>query len=74
MKKINKSELTKEQIQKAMNCETAEELMKLAASEGYELTKDQADAYMAELSDLELDRGTLKNAAGGSCVTYYPGY
>ena len=65
MKQINRKELTKEQIQKAMACETAEELMALAKSEGIELTKDQAEAYMAELADLELDRTTLKNAAGG---------
>ena len=31
---INKDELTKEQIQKAMACETAEELMALAKAEG----------------------------------------
>ena len=37
---INKDELTKEQIQKAMACETAEELMALAKAEGIELTKE----------------------------------
>ena len=31
---INKNELTKEQIQKAMACKTAEELMALAKAEG----------------------------------------
>ncbi len=39
---INKDELTKEQIQKAMACETAEELMALAKAEGIELTKEEA--------------------------------
>ena len=63
---INKSELTKEQIAKAMSCETAEELMAVAKAEGYELTKDEAEAYMAELSDVELDANTLKHVAGGS--------
>lgn len=42
---INVNELTKEQIAKALSCETAEELMALAKAEGYELTKDEA--YMA---------------------------
>ena len=37
---INKNELTKEQIAKAMSCETAEELMELAKTIGVELTKD----------------------------------
>ena len=49
---INKDELTKEQIQKAMACETAEELMALAKAEGIELTKEEAEAYMAEFDDM----------------------
>ena len=62
---INKNELTKEQIAKAMSCETADELMALAKAEGIELTKEEAEAYMAELEDFELDEATLKNVAGG---------
>ena len=66
MKQINRNELTKEQVQKALTCETAEELMALAKSEGYEMTKDEAEAFIAELSDFDLDRGMLKKAAGGT--------
>ena len=62
---INKNQLTKEQIAKAMSCKTAEELMELAKAEGIELTKDEAEAYMAELEDFELDEATMKNVAGG---------
>ena len=62
---INKNELTKEQIAKAMSCETAEELMELAKSEGIELTKEEAEAYIAEMEDVELDSDTLKQVAGG---------
>ena len=62
---INKNELTKEQIAKAMSCKTADELMALAKAEGIELTKEEAEAYMAELEDFELDEATLKNVAGG---------
>ena len=65
MAKINVNELSREQIEKAMACETAEELMAAAKSEGYELTKDEAEAYMAELVDFELDEKTLAKAAGG---------
>ena len=64
---INANELTKEQIQKAMACETAEELMALAKAEGIELTKEEAEAYLAELSDAELDELSLKKVAGGGC-------
>ena len=66
---INKNELTKEQIEKAMQCETAEDLMALAKSEGIELTKEEAEAYLAELTDLELDEAMLKNVAGGGCYS-----
>ena len=62
---INKNELTKEMIEKAMQCETAEDLMALAKSEGIELTKEEAEAYLAELEDFELDEGMLRNVAGG---------
>ena len=63
----NKSELTKEQIMKAMQCKTADELMALAKAEGFAITKDEAEAYMVELSDAELDGKELKNVAGGYC-------
>ena len=69
MVKINMNELTKEQIQKAMACETAEELMAAAKAEGYELTTDEAEAYLTELSDFELDSETLAKVAGGGCYT-----
>ena len=73
MVKINMNELTKEQIQKAMACETAEELMAAAKAEGYELTKDEAEAYLTELSDFELDSEALTKVAGGRCYTDCPG-
>ena len=62
---INKNELTKEQIAKAMSCETAEELMELAKTIGVELTKEEAEAYMVEMEDVELDSDALKQVAGG---------
>ena len=65
MAKTNRKELTKEIIEKAMACETAEELMELARREGVELTKDEAEAYMAEMADFELEEEMLSKAAGG---------
>ena len=43
--------------------------MALAKSEGFEITKDEAEAYFAEFADVELDEKALRNVAGGSCVT-----
>ena len=69
---IDKNELTKEQIQKAMACETAEELMATAKAMGYEVTKDEAEAYLTELNDFELDSEALTKVAGGSCYNDCP--
>ncbi|MBR1760977.1 MAG: hypothetical protein IJ741_07340 [Schwartzia sp.] len=68
-KQFNVDELTKEQLEKALECKTAEELMAAAKVEGYEMTKDEAEAYMAEIADFELDDATLSKAAGGSCYS-----
>ena len=69
---INKKEITKEMIEKAMQCKTADDLMTLAKAEGFAVTKDEAEAYMAELSDVELDGKELKGVAGGDCYHYCP--
>ena len=66
---IEKIELTKEQVAKAMACKTAEELMAMAKAEGIELTKEEAEAYMAEMEDVELDSDALKQVAGGMCYS-----
>ena len=66
---INKNEITKEMFAKAMQCETADELIALAKSKGIELTKEEAEAYLAELDDYELDWEDLKQVAGGMCYS-----
>ena len=64
---INKKELTKAQVEKAMQCKTTDELMALAKAGVFAITKEEAEAYMAELADVELDEEQLKKAAGGGC-------
>ena len=64
---INKNELTKEMLEKAIQCKSADELITLAKTGGYEMTKEEAEADMTELSDFELDDRALKNIAGGEC-------
>ena len=61
---VNRNEITKEMIAKALQSKSAEELMALAKSTGFELTKVEAEAYMAELADVELDGREMKNVAG----------
>ena len=72
MAKIKRDELTKEMIEKAMACKTADELMAAAKAEGFDLTKEEAEAYMAEMADAELDDEQLKNVAGGVARRYCP--
>ena len=62
---INKNELTQEMIAKAMQCKDADELIALAKSGGIEITKEEAEAYLAEMEDVELDSDTLAKVAGG---------
>ena len=65
MNKLDLNSLTKEQIAMAMECETPEELIELAKKAGIEITKEQAEAYLDELQDFELDQETLDKVAGG---------
>jgi len=51
-----------------MQCETPEQLVKLAKAEGYDLTLEEAEAYLDEMDDIELDRQQLKSVAGGYCA------
>ena len=68
---IDRNGLTKEQVMKAVQCKTADELMTLAKAEGFDITKAEAEAYMAELADVELDGEQLKKVAGGECSECY---
>ena len=52
-------------LEKAMKCQTADELIALAKSEGIEITKEEAEAYLDELADMELNAEELEAVAGG---------
>lgn len=65
MDKFDLNSLTKEQIELASQCKTPEELIELAKKSGVELTIDEAQAYLDELQDEELDEAALDKVAGG---------
>ena len=69
MEKLNLNSLTKEQIELASKCQTPEELIELAKEAGIELTKEEAQAYLDELENVELDKETLDKVAGGDGTT-----
>ena len=62
---IDKKKLTKEMMMKAAQCEIAEELIALAKNAGSEITKAEAEAYLTELDNMELNAADLENVAGG---------
>ena len=62
---IDKTKITREMLEKATQCKTAEQLIALAKTEGVEITKAEAEAYLAELENCELDATDLDNVAGG---------
>ena len=67
---VNRNELTKEMVIKALQCRDADELIVLAKTGGIELTKEEAETYMAELADFELDGENLKKVSGGIFECY----
>ena len=58
-------QLTKEQIERAAACESAAELQAPAKSEGIALTDEEAEAYFAELTDVQVSDDELDAVSGG---------
>ena len=52
-----------------MECKTPEELIELAKKGGLEITKDEAEAYLTEMDNVELDNAVLDKVAGGGCYS-----
>jgi len=57
--------LTEEQVKKAMACKTADELLALAKSWGVEMTREQAEEYLAKMKTMELTDEEIVHVAGG---------
>ena len=56
---------TKEQIRNAMNCKTVDELLAYAKSEGVELSREQAEEYIAQQGERKLTDDELAQVVGG---------
>ena len=67
MPKFDGKEISREVLAEAMRCDSPEALVKLAKEHGIELTVEEAEAYLSEMEDIELDSEMLKQAAGGRC-------
>ncbi len=60
-------EISEELIRKAQECNSAEELVQLAKENGIEMTAEEAEAFLEETEDVELDAEALDAITGGSC-------
>ena len=65
MEKLDLNSFTKDQLARAMECKTVEELIELAKKYDIEITKEQAEAYLDELHNVELGENALDKIAGG---------
>ena len=70
----NNNKIPQELMEKAMKCETTEELLKLAMENGIELTKDEAEAYIAEGAVADVPDAEMARAAGGKCFGHTTGH
>ena len=52
-------------VQQVLKYKDADELLTLAKGQGYEMTREEAEAYMAEINDFQLDDEVMKAVAGG---------
>ena len=66
---IDMTKITREMLEKAAQCETADELIARAKASGITLTKEEAEAYLSEMDNMELDEDALDNVAGGMCYS-----
>lgn len=66
--KFKGQEIPREVVEKAMQCDTPEELVALAKEHGFEITTKQAEAYLVDLEDVDLDSEQMKKVAGGMLV------
>ena len=59
---------TKEQIRNAMECKTVDELLAYAKSEGVELSREQAEEYIAQLGKHKLTDKELAQVVAADCA------
>ena len=57
--------ITKDMLAAAMQCKTADELVELAKSKGYDITQEQAETYLEQFSSYELSDSELDKISSG---------
>ena len=58
-------------VEIAKQCETADELIEVASEQGIELTVEEANAYLADIQDFELDDKNKNKVGGGDLWNFF---
>ena len=66
MLKFKDVELTPEQVRKAMECDTPEELMAICKEIHIDITKQEAEKALENMAEVDLTHEQMKSIAGGS--------
>ncbi len=66
MAKFQLNDFTKKQLAAASQCKSAAELVALAKKGGLDISEKEAEAYLLELQNYELDADELSAVAGGN--------
>lgn len=59
-------------VEMVKQCETVDELIEVANEQGIELSVEEANAYLADIQDFELDDKNIDKVAGGSSWNFCP--
>ncbi len=60
--------MSKEQFAAALECKTVDELIAYCKQQGYELEREDAEKFLAQNAEGELNIDSLENVAGGLCA------
>lgn len=60
--------VSKEVFSRILECKTVEEILSLCEKEGIQLTKEDAEKFLSQMSEQELNLNEVGDLAGGACV------
>ena len=65
MPRIKGTEITQQAIAEALRCDTVEALLEVAEKHDIDLTREEAEVFLEEMDDIDLDHKVLSMVAGG---------
>ena len=65
MPKIKGNEISQQAINEALRCDTVDALLEVAEKHGIDLTREEAEVFLEEMDDIDLDHKVLAMVAGG---------